>query len=490
MFWQTESIHRRAVAVKATEGLHKLFEADTAGVRRVSQYNTLVVSATFSIRWLLRNIYTIPPKMINHPQLSPDVAFEEVIADMCESFLTDIHLTDKASQLYTENPQAANKLTAILHKLIDRIRELYSRFKPTSEIGQMTKAAVKDIEGAFDRYLAGIRAASENLRNMEKPATEGGAKYMAREFTGERNYVAFRDKQTIGKAIQKTKNSIIAQNGQVKIEKANIDDEKSATNWTVAKEGRNRIKSILQTALGEEVTLGKDNQTILARLTREGLNHALKGKNDEQKAAIYRQFIELAGSSIYSYSTEQDREHSASSNRIAENASWDSFVAVADYRGQNIPVVFVVRSIDTDIRGQIYESWIKKEVKATHGAGTQKDSVNSQPNYDDQLTSKNSIHNSNKNSNTSTQKNQSRSDADYLSAVKRSDTQAAQRMVDEAAERAFAKSKIRDEDGKLMKDYHGTDADFTVSAFIESGEEKSNTLQTINPRVSSGVSCC
>ena len=38
----------------------------------------------------------------------------------------------------------------------------------------------------------------------------------------------------------------------------------------------------------------------------------------------------------------------------------------------------------------------------------------------------------------------------------------AQRMVDEAAERAFAKSKNRDEDGKLVKVYHGTDADFTV----------------------------
>ncbi len=35
-------------------------------------------------------------------------------------------------------------------------------------------------------------------------------------------------------------------------------------------------------------------------------------------------------------------------------------------------------------------------------------------------------------------------------------------MVDEAAERAFADSKIRDEDGKLVKVYHGTDADFTV----------------------------
>ena len=38
----------------------------------------------------------------------------------------------------------------------------------------------------------------------------------------------------------------------------------------------------------------------------------------------------------------------------------------------------------------------------------------------------------------------------------------AQRMVDEAAEAAMAKSKIRDEDGKLLKVYHGSEEDFTV----------------------------
>ena len=53
-------------------------------------------------------------------------------------------------------------------------------------------------------------------------------------------------------------------------------------------------------------------------------------------------------------------------------------------------------------------------------------------------------------------------DADYLAAVERGDTEAAQRMVDEAAELAFADSKVRGEDGKLLKVYHGSDADFTV----------------------------
>lgn len=45
-------------------------------------------------------------------------------------------------------------------------------------------------------------------------------------------------------------------------------------------------------------------------------------------------------------------------------------------------------------------------------------------------------------------KRQSR-DADYLYAVEHGDMETAQRMVDEAAELAFADSKIRDEDGKL-----------------------------------------
>ena len=50
----------------------------------------------------------------------------------------------------------------------------------------------------------------------------------------------------------------------------------------------------------------------------------------------------------------------------------------------------------------------------------------------------------------------------YLSAVQKDDMETAQKMVEEAAKRAFAKSKIRDENGNLLKVYHGTDSDFTV----------------------------
>lgn len=53
------------------------------------------------------------------------------------------------------------------------------------------------------------------------------------------------------------------------------------------------------------------------------------------------------------------------------------------------------------------------------------------------------------------------SDNDYMQAVENGNNQEQQRLVDEAAEKAFSKSKIRDEEGKLIKVYHGTFADFT-----------------------------
>ena len=56
----------------------------------------------------------------------------------------------------------------------------------------------------------------------------------------------------------------------------------------------------------------------------------------------------------------------------------------------------------------------------------------------------------------------SETDANYMAAVETGDMDAAQRMVDEAAESVMKDSKIRDEDGKLMTVYHGTEESFTV----------------------------
>lgn len=50
-------------------------------------------------------------------------------------------------------------------------------------------------------------------------------------------------------------------------------------------------------------------------------------------------------------------------------------------------------------------------------------------------------------------------DSAYMRAVENEDTETAQRMVDEAAEKAMPDSKVRNSDGALMVTYHGTEAD-------------------------------
>ena len=253
------------------------------------------------------------------------------------------------------------------------------------------------------------------------------------DFTGDRVYISFRDKSAIKELINKAKEEIVSRKMIVPIEETVMSAEYEDIDWSNPKNSREAIRHILKKVLGKDVTLGVENKVLTARLTREGLNHATKKGNNSIKGSIFQKFVEIANSSVYSFSTIHDNNHSNASQTVQHNVSWDNFVAVVEVNDNIlIPVVFVVRSIDTDLRSQIYDAWIKNEVKATHEAGTQIKSVNSHSNYDGQLTSKNSVPQSSENSNIFDGKKSKNDiiDSDYLSAVERGDMETAQRMVD------------------------------------------------------------
>lgn len=67
------------------------------------------------------------------------------------------------------------------------------------------------------------------------------------------------------------------------------------------------------------------------------------------------------------------------------------------------------------------------------------------------------------------------SDRRYMAAVENGDTETAQRMVDEAAEEAMGKSKIRGKDKKLLPVYHGTrDAFWKFNTGVKGGVNGTN----------------
>lgn len=64
--------------------------------------------------------------------------------------------------------------------ILNAVKKWYGIAKPQSVEAHYVSEMKDALEEAYDKYIAGIRAASENLRNMEKPADEGGAKLQAR----------------------------------------------------------------------------------------------------------------------------------------------------------------------------------------------------------------------------------------------------------------------------------------------------------------------
>lgn len=109
------------------------------------------------------------------------------------------------------------------------------------------------------------------------------------------------------------------------------------------------------------------------------------------------------------------KKHSVASAKINEKSYWDSFLSVACFEDVYYNVIFSVRSIDSDVRGQIYDSWIKKEANASHGVGTQNESANELPNYGSQIASTNIISDSSSKINTPDKKSTDRfNDTDYF----------------------------------------------------------------------------
>lgn len=71
-------------------------------------------------------------EMTRSTNLNDDQAFEKVIAQSCESFLRDIHLSDKAEQLYKTDKGLATKIKNILNRILNVVKKWYGVAKPQS----------------------------------------------------------------------------------------------------------------------------------------------------------------------------------------------------------------------------------------------------------------------------------------------------------------------------------------------------------------------
>lgn len=259
----------------------------------------------------------------------------------------------------------------------------------------MTKAAVKDIEGAYDRYLAGIKAVRERGINIEKPADKGGAKLQARKKSSQGIYSS-----------------------------RSIDD------YT-----RTQYNNYGWVVISKVLTVNELNRFYKQFANKEMLEFEYKKSSDGyymiptgDKSMVDTKIVFVDGTAQNPYIDRvleitgiDDDEKTYYINEVLDNEGYDnSYDDLKAYAGEGVFRTYT----QTDFASY-------SELKERHNRAGEKDS------------SKSNNRERGNNKNTGTVKFQSRSDADYFSAVERGDMQTAQRMVDEAAERAFAKSKIR-----------------------------------------------
>ncbi len=414
--------------------------------------------------------HAVHQEMMAHQSLKYDEAYEEVVARLSESFLRDAHLSEKSKALYNADKSLWQSIKDGLEKVINKIKESFASISPESQLGKIGQKVVRENQEILDRFIAGVRAAADNSAYTENTTDEGGAMWMARET----------------KIISDTVDTAISQKGQIG-EKHN---QKRICRVP------SEIVDYVFSASGGKIDISKKYLAIEgAKIWHEYRNHSNPQiEQSRNQVALTPNSIKEAIRSfkkpyiVEAIYNDTNNPEQAKSFAIVSKSNNSSYVLIVEQVGGNrnpnvVPAMileFTKSKLDTALKNGksiaeiIYENDSKHLNAVTDNSQNIKNRVTVANTSNSMLKVpsprsplfNNSISQKPNNSNTSgknnsTGMNQSR-DADYLSAVDRGDMETAQRMVDEAAERTFADSKIRGEDGKLVKVYHGTYADFTV----------------------------
>ncbi len=107
--------------------------------------------------------------------LTYDEAYEEVVADSCESFLIDSNLIENVEELSKRDMNLATKIKDFLKNLLQRVREVYKKLSPDSYEGKYVREMRDSLSELHGKWIQGIKIATENLNNAKTGATKNTA---------------------------------------------------------------------------------------------------------------------------------------------------------------------------------------------------------------------------------------------------------------------------------------------------------------------------
>lgn len=114
-----------------------------------------------------------------------DIAYDETIAEMSETILTDTDAANRLSQqIYKQDRTLWQKIKDFFTGLVEKLRNAYKDSDPDSDIGRMLKRAVQDNAEIAQAWAEAVREAGENyqLQDVEKNNAREGERYSARQY--------------------------------------------------------------------------------------------------------------------------------------------------------------------------------------------------------------------------------------------------------------------------------------------------------------------
>ena len=120
-----------------------------------------------------------------------EIAYDETIAEMSETILTDTDAANRLSQqVYKQDRTLWQKIKDFFTGLVEKLRNAYKDSDPDSDIGRMLKRAVQDNEEIAQAWAEAVAEAGENyqLQDGQKKNAQEGVRFSSRSSATQYDY--------------------------------------------------------------------------------------------------------------------------------------------------------------------------------------------------------------------------------------------------------------------------------------------------------------
>ena len=127
-----------------------------------------------------------------------ELAYDETIAEMSETMLTDTDAAQRVSQeLYKKDRTLWEKIKDFFTGLVEKLKNAYKGVDPDSDIGRVMKRAISDNEKVAQAWAEAVVEAGENYQlqdgqknNARAGVTETGVRYSSRKLSEQIDEIA------------------------------------------------------------------------------------------------------------------------------------------------------------------------------------------------------------------------------------------------------------------------------------------------------------